>query len=427
MVEERVVLLRVQDLEQRRRRVAPEVGRHLVDLVEQEDRVDRPRLAHHLDDLAREGADVGPAVAADLRLVAHAAERQADELAAGGPRDRLGERRLADARRADEADDRALGLADQLAHGEELEDAVLDLLEAVVVLVEHPLGVVEVLPLLAPLAPGNRHHPVDVVARDGRLGRDRRHRLQALELLLRLLLHVLGQARLLDLLAQLGELVAALVLAPQLLMDGLDLLVEVVLLLGLLHLLLDLHVDPLVDVDLLDLDVEQVVKALQALVGVDQLEQRLLLGGRHHQVGREDVGDAVGVVELQRRHQPLERQVVRHLGVLLEGREDLAHVRPQLLAQRVVDLVGLDLAAEGAVGLGDARILPRWTPSTITRTLPLGSLRFWITVAITPMSQMSSRSGIVDPRILLGGEEDPLGRARRAPARGPAPSSRGRR
>src|SRR6185295_15363731 len=37
--------------------------------------------------------------------------------------------------------------------------------------------------------------------------------------------------------------------------------------------------------------------------------------------------------------------------------------------------------------------LPRWTPSTITLTLPLGSFRFWITAAITPSSKTSSRSG----------------------------------
>ena len=81
VVDEGVVLLRVEHLEQRRRRVAAEVHRHLVDFVEQEDRVDRAGLLHHLDDLAGEGADVGAAVAADLGLVAHAAEREADELA----------------------------------------------------------------------------------------------------------------------------------------------------------------------------------------------------------------------------------------------------------------------------------------------------------------------------------------------------------
>ena len=79
-------------------------------------------------------------MAADLGLVAHAAERHAHEIAAGGPRDRLAERGLADAGRADEAEDRALHLLHALLHGEVLEDALLDLLEPVMVGVEHLLG-----------------------------------------------------------------------------------------------------------------------------------------------------------------------------------------------------------------------------------------------------------------------------------------------
>ena len=140
VVGEGVVLLRVEHLEQRRRGVAAEVHRHLVDLVEQEHRVARARLLHHLDDLAREGADVGAAVAADLGLVAHAAEREPHELAVRGAGDRAGERGLADAGRPDEAQDRTLRVVDQLAHGQELDDALLDLLEAVVVLVQDLLG-----------------------------------------------------------------------------------------------------------------------------------------------------------------------------------------------------------------------------------------------------------------------------------------------
>ena len=194
-------------------------------------------------------------------------------------------------------------------------------------------------------------------------------------------------------------------------MDGLDLLVEVVLLLGLLHLLLDLDVDPLVDVDLLDLDVEQVVKALQALVGIGQLEQRLLLGRGHHQMRGEDVGHAVGVVELERRHQPLERQVMRHLGVLLEGREDLAHVGAQLFGERVVDVVGLDLDVERAVGVDDGDDLAA-----------LHALDHHPHVAVGQLEVLDDRGDdadvtdvvaqrIVDPRIFLGGEENALGGA----------------
>ena len=82
VIAERVVLLRIEHLEQRRRRIAAEVGAELVDLVEDEDRVLRLGAAQPLDDLAGQRADVGAAVAADLGLVAHAAERHADELAA---------------------------------------------------------------------------------------------------------------------------------------------------------------------------------------------------------------------------------------------------------------------------------------------------------------------------------------------------------
>jgi hypothetical protein len=42
VIQERVVLLGIEHLEQRRRRIAAEVHRHLVDFVEQEHRVQRP-------------------------------------------------------------------------------------------------------------------------------------------------------------------------------------------------------------------------------------------------------------------------------------------------------------------------------------------------------------------------------------------------
>ena len=87
VVAEGVVLLRIEHLEERRRRIAAEVAAELVDLVEHEDRVVRPGLLQALDDPARKGADVGPAVAADLGFVLHAAEGDADELAAQGARD----------------------------------------------------------------------------------------------------------------------------------------------------------------------------------------------------------------------------------------------------------------------------------------------------------------------------------------------------
>ena len=320
-----MVLFRVEHLEQRRRRVAPEVHRHLVDFVEQEDRVHRAGLLHHLDDLAGEGADVGAAVAADFGLVAHAAERQADELAVHRAGDRLGERGLADSGRSGEGEDGRLRLLDQRAHGEELEDALLDLLEPVVVLVEDLLGALEVAALARLLVPGHRDQPVEVVARDRRFGRHRRHRFQALELLDRLFLDVLRHLRLFDLLLQLVDLVALLVLAAQFLLDRLHLLVEVVLLLRLLHLLLHARLDAAIDLELVDLDFEDAGDAVQPFERRDDLEQVLLLVDADDQVRGDGVGQLAGIVDAHGGNHRVVVQVVRQLHVLLEQRDDAAH------------------------------------------------------------------------------------------------------
>src|SRR3954453_12291025 len=84
-------------------------------------------------------------MAADLGLVAHAAQRHADELAPGGPGDRLADGGLAGARRPDQRQDRSSGaallgdaaIASQLAYGDVLGDAVLDVLEAGVFGIQH--------------------------------------------------------------------------------------------------------------------------------------------------------------------------------------------------------------------------------------------------------------------------------------------------
>jgi hypothetical protein len=170
VVVEGVVLLGIEHLEQRRGGIAAPVGAHLVDLVQQEEGVGGLGLLHRLDDLAGHGADVGPPVAADFGLVAHAAEAEAHELTAGGPRDRAAERGLADAGRADQAEDRALQRAGAGLHSQVLEDAFLDLLQAVVVGFEDLLGPHHVDGLGLGLAPWDREQPVEVVAHHRALG-----------------------------------------------------------------------------------------------------------------------------------------------------------------------------------------------------------------------------------------------------------------
>src|SRR5205085_1684530 len=211
----------------------------------------RSRLLHGADDAARQSPDVGAPVAADLRLVVDAAERHAHELPSEGARDRFAERRLADARRTDQRQDRSgtpaggraePALLTELAHGEVLEDAVLHVLEARVVGVEDATRLGDVQVVLAPRVPRKLGHPVEVGADPAVLRRLLGGALQPAELTLRLLAHVLRHAGFRDLLAVLLDDVLFGVLA-ELLADRLHLLTEEELALVLLHAFRDVAPD----------------------------------------------------------------------------------------------------------------------------------------------------------------------------------------
>jgi hypothetical protein len=73
VIPERVVLLRIENLEQGGRGIAPPVVAELVDLVQHEHRIVRSGTADRLDDPARHRADVCAPVTANFGLIAHAA------------------------------------------------------------------------------------------------------------------------------------------------------------------------------------------------------------------------------------------------------------------------------------------------------------------------------------------------------------------
>ncbi len=200
VIAEGAVLLRVEHFQQRRRRIAAPVRTDLVHLIEDEDRVVRARAPDGLEDAPRHRADVGAPVAANLRLVPHAAERHAGELPPQRRGDALAERGLADTGRADEEQDRvAIGgllavhraVLLQLAHREVFEDALLDLLQAVVIVVQLLARLGDVDRLLGGDVPGQARHPVEVRLDDAVLRRLRGQFCQAVELAIRLLARVL--------------------------------------------------------------------------------------------------------------------------------------------------------------------------------------------------------------------------------------------
>ena len=297
-------------------------------------------------------------MAADLRLVADAAERHADELAVERAGDRLADRRLAGAGRPDQGEDRArllvgldAPLLTELAHRDVLDDAVLDVLETGVVGVEHLAAGLRVEPLLGADAPRHGQEPVHVAADRLRLGRALPHALEAGKLTLCLLAHVVGHRRLGDLGPELlddGRLVLA-----ELLLDRLELLAQDVLPLLVLHAGVDVLADAAPDLhqrQALPLERE---RELEPLGNVDGLEHlHLLLEG---QVGRVAgrVGERAGVGDGT--DEGCDAAVVAaQLEDLLDHGAVFGFERADGLAGRLLvrALVGLDEEAATGVGLG---------------------------------------------------------------------------
>ena len=279
VIGERAVLLGIENLEHRRRRVAAVIGRQLVDLVEQDDRVDRAGSLHRVDDATRHRTDVGPAVAPDLGLVANATEAHPDELAPHRLGHGAAQAGLADARRSDETEDlRGCGCArrkGELAHSQELDDALLDRLQPVVIFVEDALGFEEVNLIRRLLVPWEREHGFEVCPDDGRFGGYPWHPFEPDQLAFHLLTGVERHPPPGDLGPEVVELVAF--LAAQFLVDYLELLAEVILALRLVHLIADAVANLLLQLEHFELAGEVGAEMLEADQRIECL-QKLLPG-----------------------------------------------------------------------------------------------------------------------------------------------------
>ena len=198
-------------------------------------------------------ADVGAPVAADLRLVPDAAQGHLHELPVDGLRDGAHDGGLADAGRADEAQDRPahdgvlLRLVPKSQDGQVFDDALLDLLEAVVVLVQDLPGAFDIQVVLGILAPGQVQDPLHIGLGNDDLRAAGGHAVHPAELLFTFFLGLLVQRGFLHPLP-VSALVVRVVALAQLRLDGPDLLPEVIVLLVLFHLLREPALDLLLRV-----------------------------------------------------------------------------------------------------------------------------------------------------------------------------------
>ena len=170
VIVEAVVLFRIKHFQQGGCGIATHVRAHLVDFVEQEQRVLHANFRHLLDELAWHGTDIGTAVTADLRFVTHPTEGHPHIFAAGRLGDGLTQRGLAHTGRANQTEDGALELIDARLHRQIFEDAILDLLKAIVIGIQHLLRLAKVFLDLGSRLPRHLYHPVHIAANHGSLG-----------------------------------------------------------------------------------------------------------------------------------------------------------------------------------------------------------------------------------------------------------------
>ena len=208
-------------------------------------------------------------------------------------------------------------------------------------------GVVEVEVVLGERAPRQRQDPFEVGADDAVLGRGRRQPLEPPELALGGLAHILRQRQLREPLAQLVHLGLLGVALAELLLDRLQLLAQEVLALALLHLRLHLRLDLRAELEDLDLAREDRRDLTQPLLDVDRLEELLALLGRDRAQGRGDeVGERARVVDVRRGELELLGQVGREPDDLREEALDVARQRLDLGRVGVLVREPLELADE---------------------------------------------------------------------------------
>ncbi|OIQ73828.1 hypothetical protein GALL_445320 [mine drainage metagenome] len=135
---------------------------------------------------------------------------------------------------------------------------------------------IQIVPDLGFDCPWQAGQHIEIVAHHGCLGRHRRHQLELFQLGVRLLPSFFGHAGGLDLFLDLFDIGAFFALA-QFFLDGLDLLVQVILTLALLHLPAHAAADALLDLKNADFALELFEQILQARMHIVQVEHRLFL------------------------------------------------------------------------------------------------------------------------------------------------------
>ena len=253
----------------------------------------------------------------NLRLITHATECHTNKFSIRRTRDRLTERCLAYAGRADETKNRRLNFFDALLHGEVFQNAFLDFIESVVVVFEHFLCMREIIVDLGFFLPRQANKDVNVITNYGRFSRHRRHKLKFFQFGLRLFTRLFGHLGSDDFLVELFKVCTFFALT-QLFLNCFDLLVQIVLTLRFFHLALDATTDTLLHLQNVELSFELTQQMLVTLCDVEDFEDDLFLLQQQRQVSGDGIGKTSGIIDASKRSQNFRRDFFVEFDVLVK-------------------------------------------------------------------------------------------------------------
>jgi len=397
VIPEGVVLLAVQHLQQGGGGVAPHIAAQLVDLVQHQQGIHGAAAGDGVDDAARHGADVGLAVAPNVRLVPDAAQTQTGHLPVQGLGYRQGDGGLAHAGRAHQTENFPLGVGAQLPHRHELQNTLLHLLQTEVIPVKDAPGLRHVRPVTGILAPRQLQTHVQIVADDGALGAAEGLLGQPVYLLHELAVQLLRQVQGGDAGLIIRQLLVAVL--SQLVLQHLQLFPEDHVLLDLrhplAHLLLHLELQTH-DVHLVG---EDVIDQLEPLHRVQLIQYPLPVLMPQGQVLGDEIRQTAGITLIQH----LRHHLVGHLGgQLLIGAEDGVGLPQQRLRVRGAS-VG-SILQQLHIGLQKRGGLPQAVQSRPLLTLhqhPHRSLG-----GLDDLEHMAHRADLVEILLLWLGDAD---------------------
>ena len=154
MIPECGILFRIEHFEQGSCWIAPVIGTELVNFIQNDKRIARPRLRNGVDNPARHRPDIGLPVPADIRFVMHTAERNTHELTVGSFGNAHGNACFTCSRCTGKAEQAAFDLRRALFDGKIFQNAFLHLDKAIVILIQDPAGLLDIYGLFCIDAPG---------------------------------------------------------------------------------------------------------------------------------------------------------------------------------------------------------------------------------------------------------------------------------